>query len=37
MRHFNSDVAPAGISAKDWSSWTWQMQNRVRGAEGLSR
>ncbi len=37
MKHLNSDEIPAGIAPEDWTNWTWQMQNRVRGAAELSR
>jgi lysine 2,3-aminomutase len=37
VKHLNSDQIPTGIAREDWTNWTWQMRNRVRGAEELSR
>ena len=30
-------VIPDGVSQADWTDWTWQMRERVRTAEALSR
>lgn len=28
---------PAGVAAQDWTSWSWQMQNRIRSASELAQ
>ena len=37
MRGVRSSSIPEDVDPADWTSWTWQMQNRIRTAEDLAR
>jgi lysine 2,3-aminomutase len=37
LRGVRVTAVPDGIDPADWTSWTWQMQHRIRTAEELAR
>ncbi len=37
LRGVRPAPVPAGVDPADWTSWSWQMQHRIRTAEDLAR
>ncbi len=37
LRGVRAHAVPQGVDPADWTSWSWQMQNRIRNAADLAR